>query len=600
LELNCRHLFLLYFKIANITLELKFRKIFILFLPFALCPLPFAMPLAVAAEIPAAIAASSATIPDTNLALSADTSNIEEGKALYENGQMIAALGKFMTVLRKDPHNPEARQYLRMIIDIMRQNPAITASKMGSKEQAVATNPAVEEEIRRMLQLRSRLTLDLKAIPAVQVEVKGNINQVWIESPLLFGDHSGGLKEQGVPVLDRAAAWLKTYGQQPVIIHCYPEELQEASTNGSLFLHRYSELFNFFVEERKLPAQRFVSADLLAKASSPLGGEDIGGGTPPSQPSPTGGEGVDVSTASRIVIETIGSQSAMLDAMPSMNSTQALSQWLENSITPNRKEFNPEEGEWVDLDLAALSRMGLRSWTFTIVPAVGKTAKPVFQVDGKGNLLKRLSWDGHDQKTGDFARAGSYVVKLVSVNSDGTIKSLEDLLQVDRTTKEEPSDLVEKPKSSVKKRKAKKPVDTSQVTPTPVAAAPSPTGGEGKTAATGGQTPSSGEDSGDSAHTIWKQVVQFEPNQSDLMPSVKSSLERIGKTLEVYPLQKVRITGFAMMSETDPGDLARKRAESVRSILVDEYHVDTNRVIVAGGKTTSDENASKVEMSITN
>ena len=58
---------------------------------------------------------------------------MEEGKALYENGQMIAALGKFMTVLRKDPHNSEARQYLRMIVDIMRQNPSITASKMGSQ-----------------------------------------------------------------------------------------------------------------------------------------------------------------------------------------------------------------------------------------------------------------------------------------------------------------------------------------------------------------------------------------------------------------------------------------------------------------------------------
>src|SRR5450755_1596018 len=165
-----------------------------------------------------------------------------------------------------------------------------------------------------MLQLRSRLLMDLKAIPSVQVEVKGNVNQVWIESPLLFADNSGGLKEQGVPVLDRVSAWLKTYGQQPVIIHCYPEELQEASTNGSLFLHRYSELFNFFVDEKKLPAQRFVSADLLKTGDSDTSAADVS-----------------LSTAgARIVIETIGSQSVMLDAMPSLNSSRALSQWLEN------------------------------------------------------------------------------------------------------------------------------------------------------------------------------------------------------------------------------------------------------------------------------
>ena len=84
------------------------------------------------------------------------------------------------------------------------------------------------------------------------------------------------------------------------------------------------------------------------------------------------------------------------------------------------------------------------------------------------------------------------------------------------------------------------------------------------------------------------------------MPAVKSSLERIGKTLEVYPLQKVRITGFAMTSEADAAALAVKRAQTVRSILVEEYHVDAKRVIVAGGKTSPAENASKVEMSITN
>src|SRR4029077_4606526 len=123
-------------------------------------------------------------ITGSNLGLSSDASNLEEGKALYENGQMIAALGKFMGVLRSDPHNPEARQYLRLIVDTMRQNPAISASKMG-QEQALASNPAVQEEIRRMLQLRSRLTLDLKAIPSIQIDVDANVNKVTIDTSLL-------------------------------------------------------------------------------------------------------------------------------------------------------------------------------------------------------------------------------------------------------------------------------------------------------------------------------------------------------------------------------------------------------------------------------
>ena len=107
-------------------------------------------------------------------------------------------------------------------------------------------------------------------------------------------------------------------------------------------------------------------------------------------------------------------------------------------------------------------------------------------------------------------------------------------------------------------------------------------------------------EAGDSVHAIWKQVIQFDPGQSDLKPTLKASLERIGKTLEVYPLQKVRIVGFAVITEPDAAALAQSRAEKVRSILVDEYHVDRKRVINAGGKVVSVAGDSKVEMSITN
>ena len=394
---------------------------------------------AVAPEVPGSVAAVSAS---DNLLLSPEASDIEEGKALYESGQLIAALGKFMNVLRKDPHNDDARQYLRMIVDTMRQNPAITASKLGTREQAVTANPVVQEEIRRMLQLRSRLTLDLRAIPGVHVDIQRNVNQVWIESPILFGENSGGLKEQGVPILDRAAAWLKTYGQQPIIIHCYPEEFQESGANGSLFLHRYSELFNFFVQERKLSPQRFVSADLLHSSppSAPVGGPSNG-----TMVSPPATAGNDDNKAPRIVIETIGAQSAMLEAMPGTATGGTSSAWLENSITPSRRVFNPEEGEWVNFDLSALTRTGLRDWAFTITSAQGTSAAPVFQMDGKGNLLKRVGWDGHDQKTGNFVPAGSFLARLTAANSDGTIKKQEEVLQVERTTKEE-AVVAEKPK----------------------------------------------------------------------------------------------------------------------------------------------------------
>src|SRR5579864_8927036 len=264
--------------------------------------------------------------------------------------------------------------------------------------------------------------------------------------------------------------------------------------------------------------------------------------------------------------------------MPSMTSSKGMSQWLENSIMPNRKVFNPEEGEWVSLDLAALTRAGLRNWTFAILPAQGRTSSAVMQMDGKGNLLRRVSWDGHDQKSGDFVRVGSYVAKLVAVNTDGTIKNQEEVLQVVGSSKVEPVVLADKPKphaKATKKAVSKKPKAKiiqvakavpvsvpSNSPPSPVAApaavvpavsvgspppvpaqasnkpsddsdslldtkAPSPSSGEGAARPGegslspalpregGGSQNTAAEDnatdSGDSAHTIWKQVIQFEP-----------------------------------------------------------------------------------------
>jgi outer membrane protein OmpA-like peptidoglycan-associated protein len=595
-----------------------------------------------AAETPTAV-----PLPGTDLAVSSDATAMEEGKALYENGQSIAAIGKFMTVLRKDPHNPEARKYLRMVVDTMRQNSSVSSSPIGPSGQTAEMSPLVHEEVRKMLQQRSLFTLDLKAIPGVQIDVVGNANDVQIESNLLFAENSGGLKEQGIPILDRIAAWLKTFGQQPIIIHCYPEELQDSSANNSLFLNRYSELFHFFVEERKLSASRFVSSDLLrssspqratdasARPTSRSGGvgEDKGGGDSAWSPHPSlppqGGKGIQASTGpAHVVIETIGAQFAMLEAMPSPPPQHSLSRWLELAILANRDTFNPEEGEWVNLDVAALTRSGLRNWSFKVLPSAGTSPQPTLYLEGQGNLLRRLSWDGHDAKTGGFVPAGSYVVRLSATDSDGTIMNREIALQVQRTTVDQPVAVTKKPEKgkgkgakgkgkagTVKAKETMAKADSNTI-PSPLMGEgedgggkgpkgtphpnPPPQGGRENEAATAAPKASVAEDAGDSAHTIWKQVIQFETGQTELKPTVKSSLERIGKTLEVYPLQKVRVTGFAGESEPKPLELARERAEAVRSILIDQYHVDLRRVIVAGGKVTSEENASKVELSITN
>ncbi len=599
--------------------------------PFCLLPFAFLMAIAHAEAQHPMPGAMASPHSEVNLVTSTD-SLLEEGKALYESEQYIAALSKFMTVLRRDPHQKEAREYLRLVMDSMRKNPSGTSGKSKLGGQASVSNAEAQEELRHLLQRRSLFTLDLKAIPGVKVELDKNTAKVTLNSDLLFADNTGGLKEESVPVLDRVSAWLKTFGQQPVIIHSYPEEMQDPSVNGSLFLRRYSELYNFFVQERNMAAQRFVSADLLAQESDPKRAAELN-------------PAAHVTTSlHRVVIETVGSRTALLDAMPAADPRHAMSRWLERSIMASKKVFNPDEGEWVSLEIAALTRTGLREWSVKILP-FSSVDQPVFSLEGKGNLLKEVSWDGHDQKTKDFAPSGSYVARLAATDSDGTIMTREVTLQVQRSSGQEgylenrvhrtakasskskkkkslasnrraagPSKSVAKAaKKSNSKPATQKPESSVEQTPPAAATEANPTeraqssdslidGSKKETSAAPPEETSSAatEEGTDSTHAIWKQVIEFDVDQSALKPTLKASLERIGKTLEVYPLQKVRIVGFAMASEHNSEALAKKRAELVRSVLVDEYHVDRKRVLNAGGRTVSQPGSSKVEMSITN
>src|SRR5205823_7860226 len=144
----------------------------------------------------------------------------------------------------------------------------------------------------------------------------------------------------GIPVLDRVAAWLRTFGQQPVVIHCYPEETQDASLNGSLFLHRYAQLYGFFVDERKIPAVRFANMELLRPQNTESGArnseEDSEFRAPNSE--------VAVATATpRVVIASLGAGTSGPDGA---SPVRGVPRWLEFSIMSSRQFFSPEDGDW--------------------------------------------------------------------------------------------------------------------------------------------------------------------------------------------------------------------------------------------------------------
>jgi len=596
-----------------------------------------------------------AAVPSPSAPLSSDTV-LEQGKVLYEHGEYLPALDKFMQVLRRDPHQAEARQYLRMVMNQLRNQKGIvvkpapdnargvgpagatltpTARSAQVKAESRPSTADVEEDVRQRVRQRKLLTLDLAAIPGVRVSVDSKQAQVVMDSSLLFTDKTGGLKEDGIPILDRVSAWLKTFGQQPVVIHCYPEELTSGSLTGSLFLHRYAQLYGYFVDERKLPATRFVNAGLVKGPSGSAEAEttDAAMDNPPAE-NPAAAVQVS-STVSQVVIVSLGGGALPGDeVLPSQ-----MTRWLEFSILPSRQNFNPEDGDWANLDLSAISRKGIHDWHFKIRPAA-HPATDVLSMDGKGNLLKRISWDGRDQKSGSFVASGDYVCRLSATNAEGNTLHQDITLKVQRSgdsaaavaaRPKKPARVASKPKPKPKPKLKPAPVaepvaqDVEAASPTviavaaatppapkPVVPAPKPVPvpvakAEPVPAPAPAVEPEpeapAETEADNSVHAIWKQVIQFDAGESDLKPTLKASLERIGKTLEVYPLQKVRIIGFSDSSEANASGLAKQRAEMVRDTLINEYQVDARRVIVAGGragKGSSSHPMSKVEISITN
>jgi outer membrane protein OmpA-like peptidoglycan-associated protein len=263
--------------------------------------------------------------------------------------------------------------------------------------------------------------------------------------------------------------------------------------------------------------------------------------------------------------------------------------------------FNPEEGEWATLDIAALTRTGLRTWDFKIVPeAGGAKAMPVVQMEGKGNVLKRFSWDGRDQKSGSFVAAGTYIARLTATDAEGTIKTEQAVVRVQRLMADDPTPTAAIP--AAKKAKAKKKKEKVAATaPSPVTSVPEEAATE-VAALVETSTPAAPATVPEEAasHAIWKQVIQFNGSSAELLPAVGSSLERIGKTLEVYPLQKVQITGFAAKDEPSPAVLAKKRADTVRAALIEQYQVSAKRIMLGTPQIKTGADLSKVELSITN
>src|SRR4051812_14311107 len=84
---------------------------------------------------PVAYGASPAPLDASAAGPSTDTV-LEQGKVLYANGQYLPALDKFMKVLRRNPRQPEAREYLKKVVEQLRNKPQSRMSGQGLSQES--------------------------------------------------------------------------------------------------------------------------------------------------------------------------------------------------------------------------------------------------------------------------------------------------------------------------------------------------------------------------------------------------------------------------------------------------------------------------------
>ena len=82
--------------------------------------------------------------------------------------------------------------------------------------------------------------------------------------------------------------------------------------------------------------------------------------------------------------------------------------------------------------------------------------------------------------------------------------------------------------------------------------------------------------------------VEFEAGRADILPSMISDLQKLGRLLSEHPELKVKISGHADAAgeATAHQELSQKRADAVRDFLMAEHHISGQRILSIGYGST--------------
>jgi outer membrane protein OmpA-like peptidoglycan-associated protein len=75
--------------------------------------------------------------------------------------------------------------------------------------------------------------------------------------------------------------------------------------------------------------------------------------------------------------------------------------------------------------------------------------------------------------------------------------------------------------------------------------------------------------------------LQFGKNTHQLTPEAEKRLAQIADTVAYYPLESLKIQGFAQPTESNAAQLAERRAKMVAGLLLNKYQIDPKKISVA-------------------
>lgn len=303
--------------------------------------------------------------------------------------------------------------------------------------------------------------------------------------------------------------------------------------------------------------------------------------------------------------------------------------------------LRPDRGEGAVIELSVQDPpAGLVSWKFQLLrpsSADGRDLAPLQEVVGGSPVFHQIFWNGRQNYFGAPLPSGRYECVLTATDGRNRQRTLHRWIQLQGASSvperqlgpleaagapsadlpqappPKSSELIKegagKPQAmqvaerkSVPKRKAgrsaakKKKQEAKKEAPDKQTAEPAADSTEGspvERTATDAQAVGGGAPAAPAAPVAASKPqpggykLDFNPGSHQLTPEGEKRLARIAETMAYYPLESLRVTGYAVPSEAQAEQLAQRRAQMVAGLLINKYQIEPKKIRVSSAVAPS-------------